>query len=108
MAVQTTEQKSISRTCISLRSLTFAHVDGANCPFNPTCSSFLVQSISETNPIQGLLMSFDRFTRDTNIYGRQEHYPRFGNTHFYDPITLYTLDEKKINFIPATTYINEE
>ena len=83
-------------------------VDGANCPFNPTCSSFLVQSISETNPIQGLLMSFDRFTRDTNIYGRQEHYPRFGNTHFYDPITLYTLDEKKINFIPATTYINEE
>ena len=83
-------------------------VDGANCPFNPTCSSFLVQSISETNPIKGLLMFFDRFTRDTNIYGRQEHYPRFGNTHFYDPITLYTLDEKKINFIPATTYINEE
>lgn len=83
-------------------------VDGANCPFNPSCSSFLVQSIKETNPFQGFLMFFDRFTRDTNVYGRQDYYPRFGNKHFYDPITLYTLDEKKINFIPANTYINEE
>ncbi|MCK7528026.1 MAG: membrane protein insertion efficiency factor YidD [Ignavibacteriales bacterium] len=28
-------------------------VDGANCPFNPSCSSFLVQSIKETNIFQG-------------------------------------------------------
>ena len=83
-------------------------VDGANCPFNPSCSSFLVQSINETNMFQGLLMFFDRFTRDTNIYGRSDHYPRFGGKHFYDPVTLYTLDEKKINFIPANTYINGE
>ena len=82
-------------------------VDGANCPFNPSCSSFLVQSVKEANIFQGTLMFFDRFTRDTNIIGRQKHYPRYGNKHFYDPVTLYTLDEKKINFIPANTFINE-
>jgi putative component of membrane protein insertase Oxa1/YidC/SpoIIIJ protein YidD len=83
-------------------------VDGANCPFNPSCSSFLMQSLKETNIFQGTLMFFDRFTRDTNIFGRSEHYPRFGNNHFYDPVTLYTLDEKKIKFIPANTYISAQ
>ena len=83
-------------------------VDGANCPFNPSCSSFLVKSIKETNLPQGVLMFFDRFTRDTNISGREMHYPRFGKNHFYDPVTLYTLNEQTINFIPANTYLNEE
>jgi putative component of membrane protein insertase Oxa1/YidC/SpoIIIJ protein YidD len=82
-------------------------VDGANCPFNPSCSSFLVQSIKETNPVQGVFMFFDRFTRDTNIFGRSEHYPRIGKNHFYDPVTLYSLDAKKIKFIPSNTFINE-
>jgi len=82
-------------------------VDGANCPFQPSCSSFLVQSIRETNPFQGVVMFFDRFTRDTNVFGRDEHYPKYGKRHFYDPITLYTLDTNKIKFIPANTFINE-
>ena len=82
-------------------------VDGANCPFNPSCSSFLAQSINETNIFQGTLMFFDRFTRDTNVFGRHEHYPRFGKNHLYDPVTLYTLDEKKIKFIPANTFLEE-
>lgn len=82
-------------------------VDGANCPFQPSCSSFLVQSIKETNIFQGVVMFFDRFTRDTNVFGRETHYPRFGDKHFYDPVTLYTLDKQKIKFISANTYINE-
>ena len=82
-------------------------VDGANCPFHPSCSSFLVQSLKETNPLQGVVMFFDRFTRDTNVFGRNEHYPRYGKNHFYDPVTLYTLDEEQINFIPAKTYFQE-
>jgi putative component of membrane protein insertase Oxa1/YidC/SpoIIIJ protein YidD len=82
-------------------------VDGANCPFHPSCSSFLVQSIKETNPFQGVMMFFDRFTRDTNIFGRLEHYPRYGNNHFYDPVTLYTLDEKKIKYLPTKAYVIE-
>ena len=81
--------------------------DGSNCPFHPSCSSFLVQSVKETNPFQGTVMFFDRFTRDTNIFGRQKHYPKFGEKHFYDPVTLYTLDEEKIKYIPAKTYVNE-
>lgn len=82
-------------------------VDGANCPFQPSCSSFLVQSIKETNVFQGVVMFFDRFTRDTNIFGRHEHYPRYGKSHFYDPVSLYTLEEENINYIPAKTYVNE-
>ena len=82
-------------------------VDGANCPFQPSCSSFLVQSIKETNVFQGVVMFFDRFTRDTNIFGRHEHYPRYGKNHFYDPVSLYTLEDKNINYIPAKTYVNE-
>jgi len=82
-------------------------VDGANCPFQPSCSSFLVQSIKETNVFQGVVMFFDRFTRDTNIFGRHELYPRYGKNHFYDPVSLYTLEEENINYIPAKTYVNE-
>ena len=82
-------------------------VDGANCPFQPSCSSFLVQSIKETNVFQGVVMFFDRFTRDTNIFGRHEHYPRYGKNHFYDPVSLYTFEEENINYIPAKTYVNE-
>ncbi|HCY74805.1 MAG TPA: hypothetical protein DHV28_02705 [Ignavibacteriales bacterium] len=83
-------------------------VDGANCPFQPSCSGFLVQSIRETNPVQGILMFFDRFTRDTNIFGRQDHYPKFDSRHYYDPISLYTLSETKIKFIPANRIVNKE
>lgn len=83
-------------------------VDGANCPFQPSCSNFLVQSIKETNPVQGIIMFFDRFTRDTNIFGRQDHYPIFDSKHYYDPISLYTLNETKIKFIPANTTVNKE
>lgn len=82
-------------------------IDGDNCAFHPSCSSFFAKSIDETNLFQATLMFFDRFTRDTNMFGRQEHYPRFGIYHFYDPVSLYTLDETKINYIPAKTYVEE-
>lgn len=76
-------------------------VDGANCPFHPTCSSFLVASIKETNIFQGTLMFFDRFTRDTNIFGRSEHYPLYGKFHFYDPVDIYTLNKDSIKIYPV-------
>jgi putative component of membrane protein insertase Oxa1/YidC/SpoIIIJ protein YidD len=82
-------------------------VDGANCPFHPSCSSFLMQSIKETNLLQGTFMFFDRFTRDINVFGRHEHYPKYSKNHFYDPVSLYTLDERKINYIPANSFIDE-
>ena len=76
-------------------------VDGDNCPFSPSCSAFFMQSVKKTNIIQGLLMFADRFTRDMDIYYKQQRYPliKSGNK-FYDPPSLYTLDYSGINFIP--------
>lgn len=81
-------------------------VDGDNCPFSPTCSSFFLQSVKETNIVQGTLMFSDRFTRDMNIIGRLSHYPIAKNKHFYDPPTLYTLNKDKIKYIPAGVIVN--
>jgi hypothetical protein len=81
-------------------------VDGDNCPFSPTCSSFFLQSVKETNIIQGTLMFADRFTRDMDIFGRLTHYPIARNKHLYDPPSLYTLDRDKIKYIPAGILVN--
>jgi putative component of membrane protein insertase Oxa1/YidC/SpoIIIJ protein YidD len=81
-------------------------VDGDNCPFSPTCSSFFLQSVKETNILQGTFMFADRFTRDMDIFGRTSHYPVAKNNHFYDPPTLYTLDKSKIKYIPAGAAVN--
>ena len=83
-------------------------VDGDNCPFQPTCSSFLLQSVKETNLFQGTLMFFDRFTRDYNFIKRYERYPRVKNGHYYDPVTLYTLDKNKIEYIPPSTVVDKQ
>lgn len=82
-------------------------VDGDNCPFYPTCSSFLIQSVKETNIVQGTLMFFDRFTRDYNLIRRYERYPRVRDGHYYDPVTLYTLSESKIHYIPPSEVVNK-
>jgi putative component of membrane protein insertase Oxa1/YidC/SpoIIIJ protein YidD len=86
--------------------LFISDVDGDNCPFSPTCSSFFLQSVKETNILQGTFMFADRFTRDMDIFGRTSHYPVAKNNHFYDPPTLYTLDRSKIKYIPAGAAVN--
>ena len=82
-------------------------LDGDNCPFRPSCSSFLIQSAKETNLLQGTLMFFDRFTRDMNIYKGHDHYPRVKKGYYYDPITLYTLDEDKIEYTPPSVIVKD-
>jgi len=82
-------------------------LDGDNCPFSPTCSSFLIQSVKATNLVQGTLMFFDRFTRDYNIVERNKHYPRVKDGHYYDPVSLYTLNVAKINYIPPSAVIEK-
>jgi putative component of membrane protein insertase Oxa1/YidC/SpoIIIJ protein YidD len=83
-------------------------LDGDNCPFRPSCSAFFVESSKQTNIFQGTLMFFDRFTRDLNIYKRHEHYPRVRDGFFYDPVSLYTLDESKVNYIPPSAIIEQQ
>jgi len=83
-------------------------IDGDNCPFRPSCSNFLVEAIHSTNMLQGVLMFFDRFTRDLNIFNRANKYPRADATHYYDPILLYTLDENKIQYLPPNAFFKTE
>lgn len=73
-------------------------VDGDNCPFYPTCSSFFVRSIKETNIFKGTLMFADRFTRDSNLFKRRGHYPVHSSGRFYDPTYNYYLDQNKVKF----------
>jgi len=82
-------------------------VDGDNCPFRPSCSSFLLDAVQETNVFQGSLMFFDRFTRDLNIF-KKGKYPRVTTRHYYDPVNLYTLSKDKIHFIPPNEIITSE
>ena len=83
-------------------------LDGDNCPFKPSCSNFFVEAVKETNLPQGVLIFFDRFTRDLNIFSRANKYPRFGAKYYYDPVSLYTLVEDKIHYLPPNTFIKSE
>jgi len=84
-----------------------SNLDGDNCPFRPSCSSFLIQSAKETNLLQGTLMFFDRFTRDMNIYKGHDHYPRVKQGYYYDPIALYALDEDNIEYISPSVIVKD-
>jgi putative component of membrane protein insertase Oxa1/YidC/SpoIIIJ protein YidD len=82
-------------------------VDGDNCPFRPSCSAFFIQAINETNIFQASLMFFDRFTRDMNITKALNHYPRVKSGYYYDPPQNYTLNRRKIHYLPSTYVANE-
>jgi putative component of membrane protein insertase Oxa1/YidC/SpoIIIJ protein YidD len=82
-------------------------VDGDNCPFRPSCSTFLIRSVEETNIAQGMLMFFDRFARDINIYKGHDHYPRVKSGYYFDPPVNYTLNQETIDYIPSTTIVEE-
>lgn len=81
-------------------------VDGDNCPFKPSCSSFFVDAVKETNIFQGSLMFFDRFTRDINVF-KTGKYARVKSGYYYDPAILYTLSGDKINYIPPNEIVFE-
>jgi putative component of membrane protein insertase Oxa1/YidC/SpoIIIJ protein YidD len=66
-------------------------VDGDNCPFSPSCSSFFMESVKKTNIVQGTFMFADRFTRDMNIFNRAAKYPEILNGRYYDPPEKYML-----------------
>ena len=83
-------------------------VDGDNCSFSPTCSNFFMQSVEKTNIAEGSLMFFDRFTRDMDIFGKLNHYPRIQDGHFYDPPSLYIFNSDSIKYIPPSVVIKNE
>ncbi len=82
-------------------------VDGDNCSFSPTCSSFFIKAVKKTNILQGTLMFADRFTRDLNLF-KLNHYPRVEDGHFYDPVVFYTLDKEDIKKITPESVVKTE
>jgi putative component of membrane protein insertase Oxa1/YidC/SpoIIIJ protein YidD len=83
-------------------------VDGDNCAFSPSCSSFFIESVKETNIFQGTVMFADRLTRDTNFINRQFRYPFSKNGRLYDVPSNYKLDAAEIKYIPPFVSVNDE
>ncbi len=98
---------------LTLKSLADAYwflisdVDGDNCAFRPTCSSFFLESVKETNIVQGTLMFFDRFTRDMDIFTRSGFYPGTPDNHLYDPPENYRLQPGLIKYIPPSVVVSK-
>ena len=67
----------------------FSNLDGDNCAFHPSCSTFFVQAVHKTNFINGTLLFIDRFTRDLNYAKGYDNYPLYKDGHFYDPVKKY-------------------
>ncbi|MDA3860935.1 MAG: membrane protein insertion efficiency factor YidD [Melioribacteraceae bacterium] len=80
-------------------------LDGDNCPFYPTCSSFYIESISETNIFKATLMFADRFTRDSNLFKTHEHYPKHISGRLYDPIGNYLLTDSIVVYYSREEFI---
>lgn len=83
-------------------------VDGDNCAFSPSCSSFFIESVKETNIFQGTMMFADRLTRDTNFINRQFRYPFAKNGRLYDLPSNYKLDAAEIKYFPPFVSVNDE
>ncbi len=65
-------------------------VDGDNCPFDPSCSSFFLESVKASNIFEGTLMFADRFTRDFNVFNRS-NYRITNRGRLADPPEKYLL-----------------
>jgi putative component of membrane protein insertase Oxa1/YidC/SpoIIIJ protein YidD len=94
--------RMLSRIIVVPYRFFISDVDGDHCPFAPSCSAFFMESCSQTNVVQGTLMFFDRFTRDANIFDREDHYRYDIKLHrYYDPSVNYRLRDSLIILIPG-------
>jgi putative component of membrane protein insertase Oxa1/YidC/SpoIIIJ protein YidD len=94
--VDTSSGSSILSVAKKTYSSLISDLDGDNCPFYPTCSSFFVESVNRTNILKGTLMFADRFTRDSNLFKSREHYPNHIHGKLYDPVENYLLTDSTI------------
>jgi len=81
-------------------------LDGDNCAFHPSCSSFFIESVRETNLIKGWLMFGDRFMRDTNFLKRRGYYPQHRSGKLYDPVHNYTLHNSEVIYYPREIIVD--
>jgi len=99
--------KFIKKSLVNTYWFFISDVDGDNCPFSPTCSSFFIDATEETNIFQGTLMFSDRLLRDSNPFKVNE-YPRDKNGHYFDPASNYTLNQERIKYLPSTYLVDDE
>lgn len=96
----TLDKSSFGMTLFSVLRNTYyffiSDLDGDNCPFEPSCSAFFLQSVKETSIFKGSLMFADRFTRDLNFFKGTDHYHLLASKKFSDPAYNYTLHSEKI------------
>ncbi len=96
----TVDKSSFGMTLLSVFRNTYyffiSDLDGDNCPFEPSCSAFFLQSVKETSIFKGTLMFADRFTRDLNLFKGSDHYPLMTSKKYYDPAYNYILHSEKI------------
>lgn len=81
-------------------------LDGDNCAFHPSCSSFFVESVKKTNIFKGALMFGDRFMRDTNFLKRRGYYPQHRSGRLYDPVHNYTLNKSEVIYYPREILVD--
>ena len=82
-------------------------VDGDNCAFHPSCSSFFMHATEETNIFQGTLMFSDRLTRDLNPI-KKNRYPMDKNGRYFNPAGNYTLENKEIEYLLPASIVDDE
>ncbi len=97
----------IKKSLINAYWFFISDVDGDNCAFHPSCSSFFMDATEETNIFQGTLMFLDRLTRDLNPI-KKNHYPLNENGHYFDPAENYTLNNKNIKYQPINSTVDDE
>lgn len=85
----------VFKTAINAYWFLVSDLDGDNCPFHPSCSAFLLEAVNDTDYFQGILMFFDRFTRDASFIGRSIRYPRHKSGKLYDPVYSYKLSKSQ-------------
>ncbi|MBR5646340.1 MAG: membrane protein insertion efficiency factor YidD [Treponema sp.] len=67
--------------------------DTSNCPFNPTCSQYMMQSISKYG-LFGIMMGFERLSRCTVVEHKRDIYP-IKDGRQYDPVPDFKEEKKK-------------
>lgn len=82
-------------------------VDGDNCAFRPSCSSFFIEATDKTNIFQGTLMFSDRLVRDLNPV-KLNSYPIDKSGHYYDPAINYILNKESMGYIPPEIIVDDE
>lgn len=78
----------VLKPLLKLYRITISDADGANCPFDPSCSHFFLEAVDKTNFLEGLLLFSDRFQRDANVFNRTD-YSLSQKRRLSDPVERY-------------------